>query len=226
MADDSGNPTGDLTAGAGIALSAATGNWIGAAIGAVGLGMSIVGSISGAMDSSKYSSQEVANSQAQSKVSQDEATQEQNINNLKQQQMYLDANRQNMQTVRTAQQKQALGLNNAVNQGAQFGSGYAGGQAQIKDQAMFNMQGVNQALQIGAGINSFNQNITNDKYQMFGLQSQEASIKGSATSAMAVDQGFTSLGGAVMKAGPIIGQFSQGFGMGSTASAGGGGVGK
>lgn len=223
MADDVG---GDLTAGAGIAVSAATGNWIGAAIGAVGLGMSIFGGASAASDSSKYSAQEVANSQQQSAVSQDEAVQEQNINNLKQQQMYLDANRQNMQTVRTQQQKQALGLNNATNQGAQFGSGYSGGKAQTQDQGLFNMLGVNQALGIGVGINAFNQNISNDKYKMFGLQSQEAAIKGQATSAMATDQGFTSLGGAVMKAGPVIGQFSQGFGLGSTASPGGGGSGK
>lgn len=222
MAGDVGS---DLGAAAGIGVSAATGNWIGAAIGAVGLGMSIFGGLSGASDSAKYSGLEVQNSLQQSQVSQDEAQQEQQINNLKQQQMYLDAGRQNTQTIRTAQQKAALGLNNATNQGAQFGSGVQGGKAGIMDQALFNMQGVNDALSIGAGINNYNQNITNDKYKMFGLQAQEAGIKGQATSATAMDAGFTSLGGAVMKSGPIIGQFSQGFGLsGSGNGKGAGGL--
>lgn len=182
------------------------------AIGAVGLGMSIFGGAKSASDSSKYSAEEVANSQQQTQVSTDEAQQEQGINTLKQQQMQLDAQRQNLQTIRTEQQKQALGLSTATAQGAQFGSGAAGGRAATIDSGLFNMVGVNSALAIGTGISNYNQKITGDKVTMLGLQSQEASIKGSATSAMATDQGFTSLGGALMKAGPIIGQLSKGFG--------------
>lgn len=188
---------GELGSLAGVGVSAASGNWLGAAVGAVGLGMSIFGGLGAA---------NVAGQQA--KVSADEATQELGINDAKQQAMQIQNRRQQIENVRNVQRARAQGLNAATNQGAQFGSGLAGGQAQDQDMGLFNALGNNQALQTGMQINAFNQHISNDKIQM-------AQLGGTA----ATDQGIASLGGAVMKAGPIIGQFAQGFG--SRSSSGG-----
>lgn len=182
--------TSDLTAAAGIGVSAATGNWIGAAVGAVGLGMSIFGGLG----QSSAASQEAS-------VSSDEAKQEQGINNAKQQAMVVQNNRLQLENSRNMQRARSNAENASVNQGAQFGSGIQGGLAQVTDQGLFNALGNNQAVQTGMQINAFNQAISTDKMQM-------AQLGGKA----ATDAGIASLGGAVMKAGPLVGQFSQGFG--------------
>lgn len=147
--------------------------------------------IFGGMGASKTAGEEA-------KVSADEATQEQGINNAKQAAMELNGRRTNMENIRNIQRARAMNLNTSVNQGAQFGSGLQGGQAQAEDQGLFNMSGVNSALQTGRQINAFNQNITSDKIQM-------ASLGGT----MAQDQGIASLGGALMKAGPMVGAIGQ-----------------
>lgn len=178
---------GDL---AGVGVNAATGNYLGAATSAIGLGMSIFGG----MQQSGIAKQQAA-------VSMDEARQEQGINDAKQQAMELSGRRQQLEIIRNNQRARALAENTATNQGAQFGSGLQGGLAQINDQSDFNLVGVNSALQTGRQIDTFNQQISQDKIQ-------QASLGGQAASAA----GFASLGGAVLKAGPVVGQFSQGFG--------------
>ena len=160
------------------------------AISAVGLGMSIFGG----MSQSKTAGEEA-------KVSQDEARQEQGINNQKQMQMELEGRRAQMENIRNIQRARAMGINSATNQGAQFGSGLQGGLADITDQGLFNMQGVEQGLAIGRNINAYNQNITQDKIQMASLKGQEAT-----------NAAWSSVGGALIKAGPIVGAFAKGFG--------------
>ena len=160
------------------------------AIGAVGLGMQIFGGMGQAS-----ASKEAA------KISQDEARQEQGINDQKQQAMELSGRRQQMEIIRTNQRARAQALETGVNQGAQFGSGLQGGLAEVTDQSLFNLVGVNSALETGRNINQYNNNITQDKYAMAKAQSSSAQ-----------SAGYASLGGALLKAGPIIGQISQGFG--------------
>lgn len=160
------------------------------AIGAVGLGMQIFGGLAGAG---------VAKQQA--KVSEDEAVQEQGINNAKQQAMVVQNNRMQLENSRNMQRARANAENASVNQGAQFGSGIQGGLAQVTDQGLFNGLGNNQAVQTGQQINQFNQNISSDKQQL-------ASLGGTA----ATDAGIASLGGALLKSGPVIGGLAKGFG--------------
>jgi hypothetical protein len=164
------------------------------AIGAIGLGMQIFGAFG-----------QANNSREITQASEDESRQEQGINNAKNRQMHIEARRMQLENVRNNQRARALATNSAVSQGAQNGSGLAGGLAQINDQSLFNMQGVNQAEDIGNQILGFNNAISRDKARI-------ASLQGSS----ATDAGIASLGGAVMKAGPIIGQLSQGFGGGGT----------
>lgn len=160
---------------------------ISAAMGVIGLGMQIFSGFNAA-----------ATSKQMAAVSSDEAAQEQHINDLKQQQMEMDARRQSTEQIRKAQQLSALSLDRATNQGAQKGTGVIGGMAGIFDQANVNLGGINNALTIGRGINQYNKNISADKMQMASLGGQAAT-----------DQGIATLGGAIMKAGPITGSLGK-----------------
>lgn len=200
----------DFGALAGVGVSAATGNYIGAAVGAVGLGMSIFGGLSGMDAESKKA--EVA--QKQAAVSKDIAGQEQGINVVKQQQMELEGRRMQLENMRNTQRARAQSLAVSVNQGAQLGSGFQGAQAQMTDQGNFNAVGVNSALESGRSIAGYNGKISEDKMQMAQLGGDMASLNGDS----AIANGIASLGGSIIKAGPVIGQFSQGFGTAKPAS--------
>lgn len=156
-------------------------------LGIAGLGMSLFGGLSGAS---------VAKQQAS--VSENIATQEQNINQQKQQQAQLESQRMQTENFRNTQRARAQGLNSAVNQGAQFGSGLSGGQAQATDQGLFNSLGINQNMQLSNSIYADTSTINSDKIQLASLGGQAAT-----------DQGIASLGGALTKAGPIIGAFGK-----------------
>lgn len=142
---------------------------------------------------------DVAHQTAQ--VSMDVAHQEQGINDQKQQQMSLQANRMQLENFRNVQRARAQGLNAATQQGAQFGSGLAGGQGQAEDQGFFNSLGINQNLQIGQNINGLNSNISQDKIKIAGLGGQAAT-----------DQGISSLGGALISSAGALGKMSKGVG--------------
>ena len=157
------------------------------ALGAVGLGMQIFGGMSAAN-----------NAKQQAAVAQDEAAQEQGINNAKQQAMELNGRRSQLENLRNNQRARAQGIEASVNQGAQFGSGIQGGLAATDDNSMFNMVGVNSALQTGRQINAFNSNISTDKMKM-------AALGGTA----ATDQGIASLGGSLLKSAPTLGAIGQ-----------------
>lgn len=161
------------------------------AIGAVGLGMSLFGGLSSS-----------SNAKEQAQVSADEATQEQNINDQKQQAMEIDARRKQLETIRTNQKAQAMATEAATNQNAQFGSGLQGGLAEVQNQSLFNLSGINSSLDIGRNINQYNKNISSDKMKM-------ASLGGEA----ATDQAITSIGGSLMKIGPTIGALTKGMSL-------------
>lgn len=183
----------DFAGLAGLGGNLATGNFVGAGISAIGLGMSIFGGLD-----------QAAIAKDQANVSMDIATQERGINHQKQQAMELAGRRQQLEIIRNNQRARAMAENNATGQNAQFGSGLQGGLAQVADQSLFNLVGVNSALETGRSIAGFNDKISQDKIRM-------AQLGGNAASAA----GFTSLGGSIMKAGPTIGALSGGFGFSS-----------
>lgn len=185
---------GDL---AGVGIGVATGNYVGAAVSAVGLGMNILG---GSQQS------EIAHQTAE--ASSDAARQEMGINAEKQRAMEIAGRRQQLEIIRNGQRARALAENNATNQGAQFGSGLAGGLAQISADTNYNMAGVDLGLMSGRTIAGFNDKISQDKIKI-------AQLGGDAASAA----GLQSLGGSVLKAGPTIGSLmGLGFGGGSNRS--------
>lgn len=156
----------------------------------VGLGMSLFGGFSAAHDA-----KQAAN--IQSNI----AGLEGDLEGQRHTAMELSASRQSLEILRSNQRVRSMAQNSAVNQGAQFGSGIQGGEAQIQDQGLFNLAGVNQNLEIGEKMFGINQQITGQKQQLAQVQGK-----------MATDQGIASLGGALVKAGPAIGNISSGFG--------------
>lgn len=160
------------------------------AVSVVGMGMSLFGGASAAEDAKKAAG-------IQSNI----AGLEGGLEDQRHKAMELTANRNQMEILRTNQRARATATNNAVSQGAQFGSGLQGGLAQVQDQSLFNLAGVNQNLEIGEAQFGINKQITDQKQQLAQVQGQ-----------MATDQGLASLGGALTKAGPTIGNISSGFG--------------
>src|ERR1700749_2431436 len=136
-------------------------------LGIAGLGMSHVGGLSGA---------KVAGQEAQ--VSANEASTEQQVNNQKQLQMQLQGQSSQLENFRNVQRARAQGLNSAVQQGAQFGSGLAGGQASATNQGFQNALNLDQNFQIGQNIAGFNNKISGDKLQMAALGGQAATDAG------------------------------------------------
>lgn len=68
------------------------------------------------------------------------------------QQMELDARQQNRAQIRASLQARSLALTNATNQGAQYGSGLQGGFGQIAGQARRNQNYLGQSLEYGRQI--------------------------------------------------------------------------
>src|SRR6266576_3109238 len=100
------------------------------------------------------------------------AADEQQINAQKQQAMQLSARRMQLENLRNNQRLRAQATNAATNQGAQFGSGLPGGLSQIQGQSAFNMQGVNQNLEIGQNIFGITSDISQKKMQLANVQGE------------------------------------------------------
>lgn len=178
--------------------------------------MQLFGGLGGASVSKQQSQLNAQSAQISGQVSADEGK----INEQKKMQVGLEAQRAQLENFRNVQKAQAHNLNTATQQGAQFGSGLAGGQAEAQDQGGVNALGIGQNLEISNNIFGIDADISSKRVQMANLQSQSAQLGGDA----ATYQGISSLGGALVKAGPTIGSFSQnifsGFGGGTgTGSA-------
>lgn len=161
-------------------------------IGAVGLGLKIFGGMG------------AANAANQAYGVQKQITgEEQDVNLQRQQQMVLSANRQQLENFRNTQRARAQGINAAVGDGAQYGSGTKGAQAGATDQGLFNSVGINQNLQIGQNIFGIDSQISANKMQLSNIQST-----------MATDQSYSQLGGTLMSgAGTMSNIFGAAKGM-------------
>lgn len=142
-------------------------------------------------------------------VQQDMARQEQNINDQKTAQMELSAKRQSLEQFRVAQRLRAQGVNAAVNQGASLGSGLPGGEGQNSGQLFTNLSGINQNLQFGRTIGQLNNNISQDKIRLGGIQGE-----------MATDQAIGQVGSAIGKSAGPLGNIFASFGKPSGNASG------
>lgn len=162
------------------------------AVGAIGLGVSAFGMF-GASSASKKAS-DIQNSILAEQTAE---------NQVRQQYVNMQAQRSQIQNVRNTQRAQAQGLTASVSQGAQFGSGAAGGQAQASAAGAWNAEGISQSL-ISAN-------------RIFGIDYQIDQLKGQLGAEDATMQsykGMQSLGGSLLGSAQSIGRLAGGLGGG------------
>lgn len=164
------------------------------AIAGIGLGTKLLGGILGSGDQSKYSG-EISNLSSQNaQIEGKNAELETQVNNQRQSQMELTARRQELEDFRVSQRARAKGVNAAVNQGAQFGSGLQGGEASVTNQGLFNVLGVKQNLQIGENIFGYEDNVSQNNVSISRNNAQISSLKGQMNSALSTDNMISSIG--------------------------------
>lgn len=170
----------------GIGASAATGNYISAGLGLVGLGVSLFGGQQQAEDTKRAA-----------ELSMQNAKYEGDISDQKHKQMVLSSRRQQLEIIRNTQRARAMGLQAGVSQGAQFGSGVAGGQAEAQNMGFYNLQGVDNNVEIGNNIFDINRKISTNKIGIAQIQGD-----------IAQDQGISAIGGAISKSADPLGRLS------------------
>lgn len=139
---------------------------------------------------------------------------EQKADDVRRQAMSLDAKRKSLETLRSGQQAYALSLSTGTAQGAQFGSGMAGGLAQTKGSTNSQLLGISQNLQSGNSIFDINQDISAQRIALGKagyIEGTHGLVNTSGTQA-ALGAGLTSLGGTVLNALPTFGKLAQSFG--------------
>lgn len=203
MADDdtSGGALGGASAG-GIAGGAVSGAMAGASFGpygmiagaAVGIGLQLFGGIS---------SHDAAAQFNQSKIQ--EIQLEQQVEGQRKLKFELENNRAQTENFRNTQKAKAMGLAASVNQGAQFGSGAAGGQAEAQSQGNYNQLSLNQNFQIGE-----------DTYRLNAQISQARIQQAQSGMAQQTGQALQGLGSGIMGSLGALGRVSSGFGPQST----------
>jgi hypothetical protein len=160
---------------------------VSAGLGIVGLGMQL------------WAGQKQAeNAKQQAQVSQGITADEQKVNEQKYQLTQLEANRAQLENFRNVQRLRAQSTAAAVAGGAQYGSGLPGGQAEIQNRGVEGSLGVSQGLSIATNIFGINKDISGKEIQLAGLKGQAAEY-----------QGYASIGGSLMKAGPTLGAFAS-----------------
>lgn len=103
--------------------------------------------------------------------SQNIAKLQEQANQINYNQARMTISRNSLQEIRNAQTARATAIAGATNQGAQFGSGLAGGEAQIAGQAGTNLLGLNQAASFAGQMNTVNQGISQQEISKAGYQS-------------------------------------------------------
>jgi len=197
----------DGLAGAGI--SAATGNYLGAAIDLAGVGMSLFGGSSQSSATKQAAQQSMQISGNINKL-------ENQANDQREVAMNLSASRQKLEQLRMSQRARAMAINNATSQNAQFGTGLQGGLSQVKAQEGFNVQGINQNQEIGENLFGLDRQISSQKLALQNVQTQ-------LQTSTADNQGLMSLGSSLSKSGDPLSRLLQGFnlpGMGASTTMG------
>lgn len=188
-----------------------------------GLGMKVFGGASQGDASSQYAQQSNQAMQAYASkamgLNTQIADQEQAANDVRQNSMEVAARRQSLEITRNNQRMSALALSNSVSSGSQFGSGLAGGQAQIQDQSAFNSLGVSQNLQAGRNMFSINNQISGLKRDVannqLSYQQQKSSLDANYQTQSSENQGLQSLGGSLMSAAQPMSAMAKNFAGGA-----------
>lgn len=168
---------------------------ISSSLGIIGIGMQIYGNMEAAQTAKQIASISSAN-----------AGLEGNINSVKQTQMNFEARRQQLEIFRNTQRARAQGMQSAVNQGAQYGSGLAGGLADTTNQGMFKSAGVANNQILGNQVFGYNAQISSNNQQIATLKGQQAE-----------DQGWSSLGQNILSSSGTVGNIFKSSSSPSTS---------
>lgn len=133
-------------------------------------------------------------------ASMEQARLEQQVEAQRMRAMEIDAKRKLRENVRNAQRMSMQAIATGVNQGAEFGTGIAGGQGQIAGEFGVNQLGITQNLEIGRNIFSLNAGISQQKIRM-----------AQAEGTIAQGQGQISEGQGLMQLGQSLGSFASPF---------------
>lgn len=159
---------------------------------------SAAGSLAGAGVAAYGAEQQVQASKEEAGISRNIAGLEQQQNNQRANAMELTARRSQLEVLRGNQVARSMALNNATNQGAQFGSGLQGGLGEISGASGTNLTGINQNLEIGRNLFGLSNQISGQKMAMADAQSH-----------MATAQGISGLGSVIGKFGGPLAQIAQ-----------------
>lgn len=154
------------------------------ALGAIGLGLQLVGGIGSTISQNTMAAQQAAYSKE--------------AENARSQQMQLEAQRQKRQAVRQSLMARSMALTAGASQGAQYGSGVAGGMGEAVNTGAEYQQGTNSSTIIGGRIFDANRNYF------------DATANGEA--AMSMWSGISSLGGVIAGNSDTIGRLGQDWG--------------
>lgn len=165
-------------------------------LGLVGAGLSFGGSLG-----SFFGSNEAK------KERERQAMLERQIQQKRKEAMELNARRMQTENLRNTQLQRSMAMTSATAQGAQFGTGLAGGLAQVSGQGNWNAQGIAQNLEIGRDIFGLNEQISDSKMSEYGAMSN-----------VAMYQGLSSFGGSLFNASGKLGNIfgGQTYGRAST----------
>lgn len=162
------------------------------AVGAAGVGTSVMGAMNAAEANKNIAGLEMK-AEEQRKIA-----------------MELDARRKTLEQVRVMQRAHSMATSNANNQGALLGSGVQGGYGQISGQGGTNLLGIAQNREIGENMFGINTQISGQKMNLADAQSMSA-----------IGSGLTSLGSMGMSAVGNFGKLSGGFPSQSVFGGGG-----
>lgn len=127
-------------------------------------------------------------------VNQNISAAEQGIEGERHKQMVLNTRRQQVENIRNANLARSIALTTSTSQGAQQGSGFSGGQAQISGMERYNSLGITQNQQIGESVFGYNAQISQYKQQLAALGGDQA-----------MSQGISQFGGNMMNIGASFG---------------------
>jgi hypothetical protein len=139
-----------------------------------------------------------------SEAQQQEIALQRKVEEERRKQMELEARRKQLEIIRQQQRARSMALATTTAQGASFGSGLPGAYGQIAGVSGFNMQGVNQNLEIGRNIFGFNSQISDARMAYADAQGMQAT-----------GMGISSLGNMMFK---NIGTIGSMMGPGTSSS--------
>lgn len=157
--------------------------------------------IAGTIGSVGASMQQATYQEEAAQVSEQIGGEEQSVNAMKQMQMNLTSQRQQMQNLRNVQRTKAAGLAGATGTGAQFGSGLKGAQASETAAGATNALDINQNQMIGNKIFSETSQIDAEQMRLANIQGNAAYSAGQA----AIWGGVASLGTSLFSSAKFLG---------------------